>query len=155
MRDVYTLGKLVGEGSDRKVYSVGKVNRDGNYWSENQDEFVVKESDVNYSNMKNTKKVHDKVSDLNLTPKLRSSGTFKSKERSLSYEIKRKLTPLSQDKVDADPYFWNDAILKSLNIIHEKNIVHCDVHIGNILIENDGSEAYFNDFEYKVWKINR
>ena len=50
-------------------------------------------------NIENINKVRDKVSDLNLTPKLRDSGTCKRNDKILSYEIIRKLTPLSLGKL--------------------------------------------------------
>src|SRR5688572_7732951 len=51
-----------------------------------------------------------------------------------------------------DKYYWMDEIgtlecvIKGLGKIHEKKMVHCDFHIGNILLDSEGSIAsYISD----------
>ena len=53
-----------------------------------------------------------------------------------------------------ETYNWFDRILTLFSIIsglkeiHEKNMVHCDFHTGNILIKSDGfmrNDAYISD----------
>jgi len=44
---------------------------------------------------------------------------------------------------DMNALYW---IIKGLKILHEKNMVHCDFHIGNILLRNHGSSIpYISD----------
>lgn len=144
--DVYIRGELLGKGANKNVYLVDSKKTDGSCWDLNCSNVVVKEikSDAPLSDSK----IEQEIAKLKVSVLPLATGKCLLEGNLIHYEIEQKLVALSKDKVREKPRFYQGKIQRRLDTLHKNNFIHGDVHVGNILISEDGKDVFLADFDH-------